>query len=374
MARIARFSTALCAAILAACGAVSTPEIALDLANPKQPSVIVRGLSRGDLGALTRAELTPERWASVLRVGVGADAPPMAGAYAVRDGALRFVPMFPLDPGRPYTVTFDPSAVPGLGASEKVTAVLSLPMAAQTAPVSVAAVYPTGPTVPANLLRMYVEFSGPMGTRPGQDYIKVIGADGAEIPGALLPLDTELWNGEHTRFTILFDPGRVKRGILPNRAMGRPLEPGTTFTIAIAGTWPDAHSRPLASEFRKTYRVGPAIEAPLATPAWQTTPPPAGSREPLRLTFPAALDHGLLQRALRVVRGNAAVAGVITVAGGETEWRFVPDAAWTAGDYAIEILPVLEDPAGNRIGHAFESVDPDDDTRAAPVRLPFTVR
>jgi hypothetical protein len=373
LARIARVSTALCAAILAACSAVSPPEIALDLANPKQPSVIVRGLSRGDLAALTRAELTPERWTSVLRVGVSVDGSPMAGAYTVRDGALRFAPMFPLDPGRVYTVTFNPSGVPGLGAAEKVTAVLSLPMPPQTAPTSVTTIYPTGPTVPANLLRMYVEFSGPMGTRPGQEYIKILGADGAEISNALLPLDTELWNGEHTRFTILFDPGRVKRGILPNRAMGRPLKPGTTFTITIAGTWPDAQSRPLASDFRKEYRVGPAIEAALST-AWQTTAPPAASREPLRVTFPAALDRGLLQRALRVVRGGAAVAGVITVAGGETEWRFVPDAAWTAGDYAIEVLPVLEDSAGNRIGHAFESIDPDDDTRAAPVRLPFTVR
>jgi hypothetical protein len=252
--------------------------------------------------------------------------------------------------------------------------VLSLPMPAPTAPTSVTAVYPTGPAVPANLLRMYVEFSGPMGTRPGQDYIKIIGADGAEISNALLPLDTELWSGEHTRFTILFDPGRVKRGILPNRAMGRPLKPGTTFTLTIAAGWPDAHSRPLASDFRKEYRVGPAIEAPLSTTAWQTTAPASASRQPLRVTFPAALDHGLLQRALRVVRGDAAVAGVISVTGGETEWRFVPDAPWTAGDYAIEVLPVLEDPAGNRIGHAFESIAPADDTKAAPFRVAFAIR
>jgi hypothetical protein len=59
---------------------------------------------------------------------------------------------------------------------------------------------------------------------------------------------------------------------------------------------------------------------------------------------------------------------------GEAEWRFVPDAAWAPGDYDVSVLPVLEDPAGNRIGHAFEAVAPDDDTKAPPVRVAFTVR
>ncbi len=31
----------------------------------------------------------------------------------------------------------------------------------------------------------------------------------------------DLWNEDRTRFTVLYDPGRVKRGILPNEEMGR---------------------------------------------------------------------------------------------------------------------------------------------------------
>jgi hypothetical protein len=221
---------------------------------------------------------------------------------------------------------------------------------------------------------MYVEFSDPMGTRTGQDYIKILDAAGAEMPGALLPLDTDLWNGEHSRFTILFDPGRVKRGILPNRTLGRPLKEGGAFTIVVHRDWPDAQSLPLASDFRKTYQVGPAIEAPLSTGEWRVTPPAGGSREPLRLTFPAPLDHGLLQHAVSVLRDNTALAGEISVANGETEWRFTPRDAWRPASYAVSVLPVLEDPSGNRIGHAFETVSPDDDTHAPPVRLPFTLR
>ena len=362
--------TALSAVFLTACSAVSVPDITLDLGNPQHPSVVVGGLSRRDLAALERAQLPNEAWTALLRVSVVPDDGrpiyvAVAGGYAVTGGVVRFTPLFPLDPGRRYNVSFTPAAAgAGLTQIPEASRQVQMPAAPVTPPTTVAAIYPTGPAVPSNLLRMYLEFSGPMGIRTGQDYVKILDAAGAEMPGALLPLDTDLWNGEHTRFTILFDPGRVKRGILPNRATGRPLEPGVTFTIVVRREWPDAQGKPLASEFRKEYRVGPPIEAPLSTKPWGLAAPPAGSREPLRLTFPSPLDHGLVQRALSVVRGETAIPGEVSVANGETEWRFVPRDAWRPGEYVVSVLPVLEDPAGNRIGHAFETVSPGDDTQA----------
>jgi hypothetical protein len=355
--------------------------ITLDLANPKQPSLVISGLSRRDLASLESAKLSPAGWTAAFRVSVvPTDGYPnyvaIAGQYAVANGTVRFTPMYPLDAGRRYRAAFNPAAVPGgaLARIHEVARIVEMPAAPVAERTRVSAIYPTGPAVPANLLRMYVEFSNPMGTRTGQDYIRILDASGAELPGALLPLDTDLWNGDHTRFTILFDPGRVKRGILPNRAMGRPLTAGGAFTIVVHPAWPDAQSLPLGSDFRKTYQVGPAIEAPLSVGDWRIAAPAAGSREPLRVTFPAPLDHGLLQRALTIVRNNTTLAGDIGVANGETEWRFTPRGNWQTGAYEVSVLPVLEDPSGNRIGHAFEAVSPDDDTHAPPVRLPFTIR
>lgn len=342
---------------------------------------MLSGLSGGDLAALERAQLSPDAWAAVLRLSVvpesqASSATAVAGRYAVANGTVRFTPMYPLDPGRRYEVVFDPAGAPGaaLGHLTKISREVSTPAAAPTPPVTVSAVFPTGPLVPSNLLRMYVEFSGPMGSRTGQDYVTIVDPGGVEMKGALLPLDTDLWNGDRTRFTILFDPGRVKRGILPNREMGRPLQPGDAFTLVVRREWPDAHAKPLASEFRKDYRVGQPIERPLATAQWRIAPPAAGSREALRVTFPAALDHGLVQRALSVLRSDAAIAGKVSVVNGETEWRFVPSDPWTAGAYAVAVLPVLEDAAGNRIGQAFETLTPDNDNAAKPARLRFTIR
>ncbi len=356
---------------------MSTPEIRLDLGNPREPLVTVTGLSRGDLAALSRANLTRAAWASVLRIGVSAGAPPVAGAYTVANGTIRFTPMFPLEPGRAYTALFDPAAVPGgaLQGVAQISRVLSIPADASSAPVTVAAVYPTADTVPANLLRMYVEFSGPMGSRGGQDYITLTNARGEPLSDALLPLDTPLWNADHTRFTVLFDPGRVKRGILPNRRMGRPLAPGESFTLIVGAGWPDAHGVPGASAFRREYRIGAPIERALDPGAWTLSRPAAGSRDPLAVDFPWALDRALLQRTLSIARGDGTVPGDVAVRAGERQWVFTPRSAWQAGNYALVAQPELEDASGNRVGHAFETGASDsDDGRATPARVGFVVR
>ena len=340
--------------------------------------VEVTGLSGSALGALDGADLTPGQWSEVLRVAVGPEAPPMLGSYAVIDGALRFTPIFPLDEGRQYEVRFDPGRVPGdagaVGAI--VEATVGRPASTAVPSTVVARVYPSGDVVPENLLRMYIEFSKPMGRKSGVEYLALLDGDGQEIPGAVLPLDYEFWSPDHTRFTVFFDPGRVKQGILPNRQMGRPLEIGGSVTLVISTDWPDENGLPLKEEFRRQYRVAPAAEQPLDTSSWRIAPPVAGSRDGVLVTFPAPLDHGLLMRALGVTRDGQPIEGDIVVDEQETRWTFTPSDAWGAGTYELLALDILEDPAGNQIGRAFE-VDNFDTVDKSPdpetITIPFTV-
>jgi len=369
--------TALCAVValaMAACSVVSKPEVSLDLSTPTKPVIVVNGLSRSDVEALAGERLTNDAWAKIFRVSVldaegKPAATPLAGAYALRRGMARFTPMYPLDPGRKYQVVFG-----------DVTSVVSMPADAPSAPTSVATIYPSSDTVPANLLRMYVAFSGPMGSRDGEDYVKVADATGRELDDALLPLNTNLWNDDRTRFTVLFDPGRVKRGILPNRRAGRPLSPGMTFVVNVRRDWPDAHGHPLVSDFRRTFRVGAAIERPLDPGAWQIIQPQAKSKEELVVRFPWPLDRALLARSLQVwtanspVDGSGAIEGTATIDQGERGWRFTPaKRAWLPGTYTLVALPELEDVCGNRVGRAFETLDSTDDTHRPPARIPFTI-
>ena len=373
---------ALALAAAACSSAPSVPQIRLDTTNAQQPAVEVTGVSRRDLSALAQANLTDEEWSALLRVTVkraaaGEKPLPVAGRYAIA-ASVRFVPLFPLDPGREYDVVFDPARLSRAGVPRlpAVQGVVALPAVVQIPSTVVADVYPAGDVIPENLLRMYVHFSGPMGQPGGLGHVVILDAHGREMPDALLPLDTELWNGDRTRFTLLFDPGRVKNDILPNREMGRPLHSGDRITLVVKKDWLDARGVPLASEFRREYRVGAADERALDTAAWRVAPPPAGARDPLTVTFPEPLDHGLLQRALGVTRAGAAVPGDLRIEGGATRWLFVPRDAWQAGDYTLVVLPILEDVAGNRIGRRFEVMSPGDaapEEGKEPIALPFRI-
>jgi hypothetical protein len=340
--------------------------------------VEVTSMSSSTLRALNGAHLTDEQWQAVLRVAVSQNAPAMLGSYAVSDERLRFTPAFPLDPGRQYAVTFDASKIPGApGSAIRLSATVGRP-AEHTEPSTVVSrVYPTSDTIPANVLRMYVEFSAPMGSKSGLDYLRLLDEQGQDIPGAILPLDYQFWSPDHRRFTIFFDPGRVKRGILPNRQMGRAFRPGETVTLVISRDWRDEHGLPLVSEYRRTFRIAPADEHPLDASAWQVAAPAASSRNAVVVTFPKTLDHSLLMRTVGIRRNGQPVDGDVDIDQGETRWRFTPRAAWQPGSYEVLALQDLEDVAGNQVGRAFEvdnfdSVDKDPNPRS--VTLPFTVR
>jgi hypothetical protein len=378
------FRLLLPAALLAAaCArpAPSTPQIRLDTSNALPPAIEVSGLSRSDIKTLAAANLSDDEWSAIVHVtvkpaGAVSQAPPaVAGRYAVADG-VRFTPLFPLDPGREYEVVFDPARVPRLAGARMLAAraVVSLPAVVREPSTAVETVYPSGEEIPENQLRMYVQFSAPMGQQGGLDHVILLDQDGRELKDALLPIDTELWNEDRTRFTLIFDPGRVKREILPNRSMGRPLRAGHTISLVVKRDWLDAHATPLKAEFRRTYRIGPADDRPIDPAAWRITPPRVGTRDPVAVTFPEPLDHGLLERALAIEHAGATVSGDRRVADGETRWLFTPRAAWPAGGYALIVLPVLEDLAGNRIGRAFEVLSPGDaapEEGSKPIRLPF---
>jgi len=299
----------------------------------------------------------------------------MAGRYVV-DAEVRFVPAFPLDPGRRYAVTFDPSRLPRTAASHipAAQATVSLPAVARVPSTVVTAVYPSGDTIPENQLRMYVQFSGPMGQQDTLGQVVLLDAAGHDIPDALLPLDTELWDAARTRLTVLFDPGRVKREILPNRRMGRPLRVGETVTLLVKGDWRDANNVPLKSEFRRQYRVGPADEAPIDVAAWTVAAPSGGTRDPLTVNFTEPLDYALLGRALHVAQAGAVVPGDIQIGAAERRWTFTPRDPWQAAGYELMVQAYLEDPSGNRIGRAFEVRSPGDAVPAEdsrPLAIPF---
>ncbi len=350
--------------VISACSTFvyAPPKIEL---NAQLNSVDVTGVPAANLAELAKVEWSLEEWQALLRVSVkgrdGGDGgqPAVAGRYAIAGSVLRFTPMFPFDEGRQYEVVLDPGFLPPNARKvaepqNSVRAVVGRPAVARSPSTVVTHLYPSGSAVPANQLRMYLHFSAPMDWRSGHDHLTLLDEQGAEVADAFLPLDADFWNDDRTRYTVFFDPGRVKRGILPNKQMGRALEPGKRYTLVVKREWRDGHGLPLKDEFRHEFRAVPPIERPLTTASWTVSAPQGGTRAPLTVTFPDPLDRGLLQRALRVERDGTAVDGEIAIEAGETRWSFTPREPWRTGEHHLVAFAFLEDLAGNRIGRAFE--------------------
>jgi hypothetical protein len=369
---------------LALCGACSRPagplQISLATDESRRSAVRVVGLSSSELASLKAKAPDDPQWTSLfaVRVAGAADVPPVSGRYRVVSDALEFTPLFPLDPGRQYDAVFEPSRLPSPRSGPPVRASVGLPAVAGTPSTTIVCMLPNADVLPENLLRIYLEFSAPMSRENGRDFIKLLDEKDREVPNAFLALDIEFWSPDYRRYTVFFDPGRVKRGILPNDQFGRALQVGQRFTIAVDPQWRDANGQPLAAPFRRTFQVGPPDMSPMRLADWQVQAPAAGTRAPLVVTFPKPLDHGLLQRAVGVTApGGATIKGEIGIGPSERTWTFTPADAWRPGSYSLVALSSLEDPAGNRIGRPFD-IDRFEqiDRSAEPERLTvaFTVR
>ena len=366
--------------LVAGCGQPAAP-LTASIEPPTSSAkarVIVTGFSSTELSSLSA--LPPEQWRAIIRVSVdrpGEGNPPIEGQYRITSSGVDFLPVFPFDAGRAYAVELNPAKLPTPRRVDATRVVVSLPADARTPSTTVTRMLPTSTVLPENLLRIYLEFSAPMSRAHGRDFLSLVDERGDVVKDAFLALDVDFWSPDGRRYTVFLDPGRVKRGILPNDQFGRALKPGHRFALLVDPKWRDEHGLPLAAPFRQEFTVGPADMNPIRPGDWSVQSPKSGSRDPLTVTFPKPLDHGLLYRAIGVERGGTKIEGEIAIGPNEKEWRFTPATAWTAGDYDLLVLSILEDPMGNKIGRAFD-IDSfkEIDKSSAPDRttIPFVIR
>ena len=219
----------------------------------------------------------------------------------------------------------------------------------------VVAVRAGGGDVPSNLLRLYVELSAPMEPGSAYEHVHLLDSDGREIHDAFLELREELWSPDHRRLTLLFDPGRVKRGVRANVEMGPPLIAGHRYRLVIDSFWRDARNLPLRGAFTQELRVA-GFDSVSPDPArWSSSSPRRNTADSLRIEFGEALDHALAMRMIAVVdsRGSR-VPGLITLSEGDRVWTFVPATPWR-DEIRVRIDPALEDLAGNNLVRLFDS-------------------
>jgi hypothetical protein len=300
------------------------------------------------------------RLQSLLRVTVVRTGPPeddklpdVFGHHQLFNDRLRFIPHFPFDPGVLYRAIFDPRALGRPELQEVRTFEFSLPRR-QSRPTTVKQIFPSSDRLPENLLRFYVAFSNSMQRGRFEEQIALLGPDGQPAPDVLYRAPVELWDRSMQYLTILLDPGRLKRGVAPNRELGPPLKAGQEYTLAIGSGMVDLSGRPLPKTYHKRFRVTEAVREHIAVEQWKIAPPLTMSRQPLVLEFPRPLDWALLSHAISIASGDRLIDGQITIDQCERRWSLTPTSAWAPGCYQVSIPPSLEDVCGNSVLAPFD--------------------
>ena len=340
------------------------PAVKLVSAKPGDPPAVeITGIGKALLTALAGAKLTAAEWAKVARLVVDdgtpdevAKKPSVAGDWSVTASALKFEAQFPLVPGVKYRVFCDPGAVPRTKLKRDAFALaVFIPKPPPGPRVGVLGVYPSTNRLPENTLRFYVHFSGLVARGDVYARVKLVRDDGTVIAHPFVELGEELWANDGLRLTLIFDPGRVKRGLAPREEHGPILEEGRGYTFTIDATWPDADGRPLAASFKKSFSVSAPDDEPVWPDAWKLVAPRAGSDAPLMVRLAKPLDRALLGRMLWVTdAAGKRVDGTLTVGGGERVVSFAPAKPWARGAFKLMIDASLEDVCGNRVGEPFE--------------------
>lgn len=329
-------------------------------------SVEVVGLPTEMLEALSSRIPTMDGWQALFFVQTGrhvtAGQPPLMGTYAVSNDVIRFKPRFPLLKGMSYTARLDLdllyalSGKPTDGLLNHLEMTFDLPAATENAVTIVSKIYPTIDTLPENHLKFYIYFSSPM--KRGQAYrlIQLKDENDQPVEAPFLELEPELWDQSTRRLTILFDPGRIKRGLRPHHELGMALKPGRKYRLVIAEEMIDSAGLPLVRTFEKSFTVKEADRKSPDFRSWSLNIPRAQTRQPLVITFDESLDQGLLGHML-VVKDSAGniISGNIEVGTYEKVWRFIPLSPWKKGRYAVHVDARIEDLAGNTLNYLFDT-------------------
>lgn len=337
------------------------------------------------LASLLRGRSQPRsRLQSIFRVRVaepempgGEELPDVFGSHEVLENGLRFTPHFPFESGVRYRATFDPRPLGQPEPIDVLTLEFSFPSRTGTEAAHIEHVFPSANSLPENLLRFYIRFSNPMQRGQAARQVSILGPDGRPASDVLYRAPVELWDRSMRHLTVLLDPGRLKRGVGPNRELGPPLRAGLDYTLTIGSGMLDACARPLRKSFCKTFHVVEPVREPVPVDQWALLPPPADSYRALALMFPRPLDWAMLWHSLAVTsEGGQPVQGRISVDRCETRWTFTPSYPWDAGSYRVRVASDLEDVCGNSLVAAFDrSLRPgsDLDVETAVRSIPFQI-
>lgn len=315
------------------------------------------------LYTFTRYFNSQSDWECIFPVQVrsGVDHIVINGTYKVFENSVVFTPRFPFANHVDYLALFhleelyknaNEIYLPKI--SRKDLRLMFRISPVEAVPAEVVTIYPTSGLLPENLLKFHITFSKPMTSGEIYNKLKLLDANGQEVEKAFLILDQELWDSEMKTVTVLFDPGRIKRGLRPNLEMKPALQVDETYTLRIEGGWKDIDGLMTTKTVTKEFKCIAADRTSPSIASYKVYAP-KHSAGPLAIDLQEPHDFILLSRYI-IVRDpeGEIVPGSLTIGANETQIEFVPKYPWLEAKYTIDINPLLEDLAGNNLNRLFD--------------------
>ena len=255
---------------------VSGLPIDIQVDNQQGSHPIFKVVGWDQIGQISTQAFGTDQWQELFTVyvdfGSSEDAlPPILGSYRIEGQVLIFQARFPLQPGLRYRAVFT-------SAPEPITRRFDIPKSEATVSTTVEHVYPSTDRLPENQLKFYLHFSAPMSRGEAYSRISLLDERGVPVDLPFLELDQELWDREGKRLTLLFDPGRIKRDLVPHNEVGTSIQEGKTYTLIIDRDWRDARGKSLKEDFQKVFSVVAADRETPDPESWLLTAPTGRER------------------------------------------------------------------------------------------------
>ncbi len=281
---------------------------------------------------------------------------PIVGNYETVGSSIQFTPTYSFSAANSYLVKFK-------NGEEWMEETFDMPRLNMSPVTSVEQIYPSSELLPRNILKFYMQFTDSMAQRFSYQNIALLDARGDTVRDAFLELEEELWSPDMKRFTLLLDPGRIKRGLGSQEDLGYTFRTGSNYSLLINASWLDAWGRELTNNFRKDFTIKADDRTKPDLNAWQIEAPKASSNDALTINFNEPMDFGLASRLVQILNEQEQpVEGTYELSNAENSLVFRPSTSWTSGNYKILVGVVLEDLAGNNLKNLFDVDNQTDNT------------